>query len=106
MPYIMLEDLNESQPIPGYRGRFVHSDNMTVANWTIEEGSAFPNHSHPQEQISIVAEGRFELTIEEETEILCPGLVAVIPPGAPHSGRALTDCRVIDIFHPVREDYR
>lgn len=24
----------------------------------------------------------------------------------PHSGRALTDCRVIDVFYPVREDYR
>jgi quercetin dioxygenase-like cupin family protein len=54
----------------------------------------------------IVSEGEFELTVDGETEVLRPGVVAVIPSDAEHSGRALTDCRVIDIFHPVREDYR
>ena len=31
---------------------------------------------------------------------------AVIPGGTPHSGRALTACRALDVFSPVREDYR
>ena len=106
MPYISLGDLNQSEPIPGFKGRFVHSENMTVANWRIDEGAAFPEHSHPQEQVSVVAEGNFELTIEGETRILHPGLVAIIPPNALHYGRALTDCRLVDIFYPVREDYR
>ena len=47
-----------------------------------------------------------ELTIEGETQVLMAGCVGVIPGGAMHSGRALTDCRIIDAFHPVREDYR
>ena len=34
------------------------------------------------------------------------GQVFVIPPDVPHSGRALTRCRVLDVFAPVREDYR
>ena len=34
------------------------------------------------------------------------GEVAVIPSGAVHSGRALTQCRFLDVFHPVREDYK
>ena len=35
-----------------------------------------------------------------------PGEVAMIPPDAPRGGRALTDCRLLDVFSPVREDYR
>ena len=29
-----------------------------------------------------------------------------IPPNVPHSGRSITNCRIIDVFCPVREDYR
>jgi quercetin dioxygenase-like cupin family protein len=39
------------------------------------------------------------------TQILGPGSVGIIPPNAVHSGRALTDCRILDVFSPVREDY-
>ena len=34
------------------------------------------------------------------------GKALIIPSSVEHSGRALTDCRVIEVFHPVREDYR
>lgn len=29
-----------------------------------------------------------------------------MPGHVPHSGRAITDCRITDVFHPAREDYR
>jgi quercetin dioxygenase-like cupin family protein len=106
MPFINLDDFVQSQPVPGFKGRFVHSENITVACWKIDAGSSFPEHSHPHEQVSIVDEGEFELTIEGKTKKLYPGLVAVIPSSTPHSGRALTNCRLIDVFYPVREDYR
>jgi hypothetical protein len=30
----------------------------------------------------------------------------VLAPNVVHSGKAVTDCRVVDVFHPVREDFR
>jgi quercetin dioxygenase-like cupin family protein len=51
-------------------------------------------------------EGKFELTVDAEAKILTPGAVVIVPPNVPHSGKAITDCRIIDVFHPVREDYR
>jgi quercetin dioxygenase-like cupin family protein len=33
------------------------------------------------------------------------GSVAVIPSNARHSGKAVTACRILDVFYPLREDY-
>jgi quercetin dioxygenase-like cupin family protein len=56
--------------------------------------------------VAHVLTGSFELTVEGETRILNPGIVAVIPSHALHGGRALTDCTLLDVFHPQREDYK
>lgn len=106
MSFVSFEELDSSEKIPGYLGRFLHSENMTLARWSVEAGAPFPEHAHPQEQLSIVVEGEFELTVDGKTQVLRPGKVAVIPADAPHSGRALTDCRIIDVFSPAREDYK
>ncbi len=106
MPFVSVDDLDRSEEIPGYLGAFVHGENMTVTSWEVEAGATFPEHSHPHEQISIVVEGEFELTLDGETGILEPGRIAHIPPETPHSGRAVTECEIIDVFSPVREDYQ
>ena len=106
MPYFNFDDLRQTEPITGFKGRFLHSEHMTIAAWRIDEGSGFPEHSHPHEQVCIVTEGDFELTINGETQVLRSGLVGVIPPNVAHEGRALTDCRLLDLFSPVREDLR
>jgi len=103
-----LFDWNKIEPrtvIPGFRAKFVHSANMTFALWDIDAGAALPEHSHPHEQVVHQLEGELELTIEGVTAVLRPGNVATIPSHAVHSGRALTACRVMDTFYPLREDY-
>ena len=96
----------EREPMPGFHGRFVHSDNMTLAFWRIEAGAAAPVHQHPHEQVFHLLEGRFELTVDGRTNIYEPGAVVTIPSNVPHAARALTESRVLDIFCPVREDLR
>lgn len=106
MPSLNLDALPARELFPGYRGRLVHSETMTLAYWDVDAGAPAPEHSHPHEQILNLIEGEFELTVRGETESLKAGAVVVIPPDAPHSGRAVTACRIIDAFHPVREDLR
>lgn len=99
------KDIEPRTIIPGFHGRFLHSSAMSFALWRIEAGALLPRHSHVHEQVVHVFEGELEVTVEGVTTVLKSGMVAVIPPHAVHSGRALTDCRVMDVFHPLREDY-
>jgi len=103
---IDIEALPIKDVIPGFHGRFIHTQHSTLGFWQIDKGSVLPAHSHLHEQITEVREGEFELTFNGSTHIYTPGMVAVIPPHVEHSGRALTDCKLLDIFLPVREDYK
>ena len=51
-------------------------------------------------------EGKLELTIDGKTDIYKAGFIAIIPPHILHGGRAITDCKLFDIFYPCREDYK
>lgn len=101
-----LADLPVREVFPGFRGQFIHTDAVTLAYWIIDAGSPLPEHSHPHEQVVNMFDGELELTVDGVTRTLRGGDVLAIPGGARHSGRALTEVRVLDVFAPVREDYR
>ncbi|HEX9653067.1 MAG TPA: cupin domain-containing protein [bacterium] len=106
MPIIQLDQREEREIVPGFKARFVHTNNVTLAYWQIKAGSALPQHSHHHEMVVNVIDGKLELTIDGESQIIEPGRIAIIPSHVRHSARALTDCQVIDVFYPVREDYK
>jgi quercetin dioxygenase-like cupin family protein len=89
----------------GITGAFIHSDDITFGHVTLEKGTALPEHSHVHEQWTHIIEGEMEFTVGGETKILHPGMAAFMPSYVPHSARAITQCKVIDCFLPVREDF-
>ncbi len=101
-----LKTIPAKEVFPGFVGQFVHSATMTFAYWNIEKGSGLPEHSHVHEQVVNMLEGEFELTVEGKPHRLLPGMVYTIPSQVKHAGRAITDCRILDVFSPVREDYQ
>lgn len=106
MNVIRIEEARKTEKLPGARVQCVHSENMTLAYWSIEEDGGVPEHRHAHEQVVNVLAGTLEVTVEGETTRLRPGDVVVVPPDAAHSARAVTFCRVLDVFYPVREDFR
>jgi quercetin dioxygenase-like cupin family protein len=105
MTNVNLADLPENSPFPGWRGKFISSAGMTFVYWDVSAGTVLPGHSHPHEQVAHIFEGEFEFIVDGVTQRLGPGSVSIVPPHAVHSGRAITDCRILDVFCPVREDY-
>jgi quercetin dioxygenase-like cupin family protein len=105
MPYF---DLTEAPPLeiaPGIVARIVTANSMTVAHVSIVAGSVLPEHAHFHEQVVNVIEGCLELTVDDESYKLTAGTAMTLPPNVPHSGKALDDVKVIDVFHPVRADF-
>lgn len=105
MAFIEVNTIDQKEILPGYTVRFVHTDKMTFAYWDAIAGSPLPEHSHHHEQVATVVEGTYELTVAGKTKRLQAGEIAVIPPNVVHSGMAITDCKLVDVFCPVREDY-
>ena len=105
MPLTNLEKVKELTIAPGIRARVINTDSVSVAHVVLDEGALLPLHTHPNEQIVNVIDGELELIVDGETHLLTLGRVVVLPPMVPHSGRATTKCYVIDVFHPVREDF-
>lgn len=101
-----LKNLPDFEPFHGYHGKMVHSETMTIGHWKIDRDSPVPHHSHPHEQIVNVITGEYELTVDGTPHLLRGGDFFVIPGNVPHSGRALTECHLIDVWHPPRDDYR
>ena len=106
MTTLPLESIPEKEIFPGYFGRLIHTDNMTLAFWRIEAGASVPEHSHVNEQVVNSIEGIFEMTVAGEVVVVRPGEILVIPSNVKHSGKAITDVKILDVFYPVREDYK
>ena len=79
---------------------------MTGATGTIVDWANLPGHSHQRWHVAHVLDGEFELTIDARTQRMGPGGIAISSSNVPHSGRAITTYRVVDTFHPVRDDFR
>ncbi len=101
-----IKDLKIKKLFQGIEGRYIHGNSMTLGEVIIPAGAIVHEHSHPHEQITFILEGELDMTIGGENVLLKPGMYYVIPSDTPHSGISYQGCKAIDVFHPVREDYR
>lgn len=101
-----LDSIPTKEIMPGYHAKLIHTEHMSVAFWEVEKGAVVPEHSHMNEQIMHVVKGKFEFTLNGNTNIYVANDLVVIPPYAVHSGKALTACKLMDVFSPVREAYK
>ena len=44
-----LDALGERELYPGYFGKVIHTDNMTLVYWRADAGARLPTHAHPHE---------------------------------------------------------
>jgi unsaturated pyranuronate lyase len=105
MPFLDTNALRVTERLPGWRGRYFHTPNMTFAHYDFAEGATIHEHFHPQEEVYEVIEGELEITIDGVTQIARPGIVAIVPGNARHSVKALTDGRAIIVDHPARPEF-
>ena len=101
-----LATIKSKEFMPGCHGKMIHGQKLSWAFWNIEKGSIIPEHQHHHEQIMHVVNGKFEFTLIGNTQVHTSGDIVHINSNSPHSGRALTSCEIMDVFSPVRNEYR
>ena len=80
-------------------------DRVMMVNVKFEKGAIGPLHNHHHTQVTHIAVGTFEVTIEEETRILKKGDSFYIPSNKIHGVVCLEEGILIDVFSPMREDF-
>lgn len=106
MKPVSFQDLPSRETLPGMTGRFMHGEKHTLAYWEAKAGTLLPVHQHPHEQMTYLLSGTLEMELDGVVHTLQAHDVVLIPSNILHGGKAITDCRLIDSFSPVREDYK
>ena len=97
---IPLEALSES-----ISRQVIHTAKMTVSHIHLKKGAVVARHSHSNEQISVVEQGRLRFEFDSGSQVVEAGEMLEIPPDEPHLVEALEDSVAMDLFAPVREDW-
>ena len=107
MPFFNINEQPEKQIFDGVTIRTVHGEKLMMSFVQLAPHSIVAEHSHPHEQMGMVLEGTFELTIDGEARILKKGDAYLIPSYVKHSAKAFDKAALaLDIFSPPREDYK
>jgi quercetin dioxygenase-like cupin family protein len=103
----LLADDPAAEIVPGVVMRGVWGERGMLNVIELAPGGEVPLHSHPHEQLGYVLEGEITMTVAGVTDTWRAGVAYAIPGGVEHAGVAgLEGCRVIDVFVPVRDEYR
>ena len=91
---------------PGNTRRvLIHTPELMQVEFGFEKGAVGALHSHPHVQVSYVAEGSFEVTIDGVTAVVGTGGSFIVPSGLVHGVVALEQGRLVDVFTPMRADF-
>ena len=92
---------------PGVRARPLFGEGAMLNLIEFEPGAKVGAHDHPHEQLGLVLAGELVLEIDGVDHTLGPGDAYRVAGGVEHAAWSVgPGCRVLDVFHPVREDYR
>ncbi len=101
-----ITDTPQKLIMEGFVGNYYHSQTMSIGWLDAKAGYSVPLHQHPHEQISYVQQGNMIFNIEGKEFNLEAGMAITIAPNLMHGATAVTDCKLIDVFSPVREDFK
>ncbi len=105
--FVRSGDCSRHTIFPGVDIQTMAGGELMLSLVEMQAGAVVEEHSHPHEQAGMVLAGRAEFIIDGDSRVLGPGDLYRIPGGVPHKVIALDQpVRALDVFHPVRDEYR
>ena len=105
MPLHEWDRIEREQLNPLMARQVIHTEYLTVARLFLSKSAVVPEHSHANEQFTVLQAGKLRFVAGGVEHLLEPGKMMQVPPHAPHWVEALEDCIALDIFTPRREDW-
>ncbi len=85
--------------------QMVHTEHLTVARLVLKKGAKVPEHSHQNEQFSMIESGALKFVVDGRELVVRGGQSLALPGNVPHSAEAVEDTCATDIFTPPRQDW-
>ncbi|MDD2539997.1 MAG: cupin domain-containing protein [Desulfuromonadaceae bacterium] len=84
----------------------VHGDKTLMVEFQLQQNATLPLHSHVHEQTGYLVTGRIRLTIGADVHDVQPGDSWCIPAGTLHGAESMEESVAVEVFSPVREEYK
>lgn len=106
MESISEEDIESVEAMDGFHlKQLLSGRSMNLQHARIEPDTEGLEHSHPEEQLTVIVSGKFTLITEDGSVTLEPGDAYLLEPNEVHNGRAEGEpVEMFDIFSPARPD--
>ena len=92
---------------PGvFRRTLVWGTRVLLCEVELPAGAHVQPHAHLQEQIGYVARGNLRFTVAGKSFDVGAGGGYFVPSGERHEVLALADSIAVDVFSPVRDEYK
>ena len=105
--FISLATADPFQLTDGVTAKALFGEGAMINLVELEPGAVVTLHSHPHEQLGVILRGSMNLVVEGIDHVLEEMDAYSLPGGVAHEGIAGPQgALVLDVFQPVREDYR
>jgi|ERR1051325_6216028 quercetin dioxygenase-like cupin family protein len=105
--FVDKKDCSHHTIFPGVDIYTTHANEMMLSLVEMQPHAVVEEHSHPHEQMGLMLEGEAEFIVGGELRMVRAGEMWRIPGGVPHKVIAgEKPVRALDVFHPIREDYK
>ena len=104
--FVYNNDVTATDCEPGVTRKILsYSEDLMMCEITFQKGARGNVHAHEHLQITYIAKGSFEFTIDGETKVVKQGDSVYMPSNAVHGVLALEDGILVDVFNPMRKDF-
>lgn len=99
------EEVEEEALTPQLSRKYISGAHMTLARFLLKKGCIVQAHSHSNEQMSTVLNGKMLFVVDGREILATDGHTVCIAPFSTHSAVALEDTSMLEVFSPVRRDW-
>lgn len=88
------------------RKTLVYGNDTLMCVFRLAQGKTLPMHKHPHEQSGYLVSGHMIMIINGERHEMRPGDSWTINGNLEHGAEIIEDSLAVEVFSPVREDYK